>query len=118
MPKAYLYVNQLGVITASFGWKYNFHILLPFTALQLLLTFFFVQETTYTKRPSLYNIDTAGSGQDLDQLAREEARKDRHAIRRQEQLHSSEKESSEHDDGTEGRAVSRVCVQSFFADPA
>ncbi|KAH0342005.1 hypothetical protein KCU83_g9429, partial [Aureobasidium melanogenum] len=38
-----------GVITADLGWTWNFHILLPFTVLQLILLVLFVPETTYRR---------------------------------------------------------------------
>lgn len=67
-----------GPITANLGWHYNFHILLPFVVLQLILVLLFVPETTY-HRKKIYNIDEAGSEQDLGALgeAEERARKTR-----------------------------------------
>lgn len=55
-----------GVITERLGWAYNFHILLPFTALQLILVFFLVPETTYN-RSHIYDTDIVGSGEDLEE---------------------------------------------------
>ncbi|KAH7118615.1 major facilitator superfamily domain-containing protein [Dactylonectria estremocensis] len=52
-----------GLITTRLGWPYNFHILLPFVAIQTLLVFLFVPETVYNRSPAL-NIDRLGS--DLD----------------------------------------------------
>ncbi|KAF2462459.1 major facilitator superfamily domain-containing protein [Lineolata rhizophorae] len=48
-----------GVITNHLGWHYNFHILIPFVALQLVLCVLFAPETTY-RRDRKYNVDTAG----------------------------------------------------------
>lgn len=38
-----------GVITKNLGWPYNFHILLPFIALQMILCILFVPETMYVR---------------------------------------------------------------------
>jgi MFS family permease len=62
-----------GPITANLGWHYNFHILMPFVGLQLLLTIFFVPETTYIRKKT-YEIDETGSDQDLAILGQEEER--------------------------------------------
>lgn len=56
-----------GPITARLGWSYNFHILLPFTALQVILLFLFCPETTYNRNP-IYNTDVAASEEDLERL--------------------------------------------------
>ncbi|KAL2205516.1 MFS general substrate transporter [Sarocladium strictum] len=53
-----------GVITTNLGWQYNFHILLPFLVVQMILVIFFCPETTYN-RPAVYNIDRVGSETDL-----------------------------------------------------
>ena len=67
-----------GVITANLGWHYNFHILLPFVALQTLLFLFFAPETMY-RRKAIYDIDMAGSDEDLERLGRiEEKTRRRH----------------------------------------
>lgn len=73
-----------GPITAQLGWSYNFHILLPFTALQLILLFFFCPETTYN-RSTLYNTDFAASDDGLDALG---ALEEKH--RRKDQAHASD----------------------------
>ncbi|KAF5699381.1 major facilitator superfamily transporter [Fusarium mundagurra] len=49
-----------GVITNNLSWHYNFHILLPFVALQTILVFLFVPETVYNRSP-LLNIDRTTS---------------------------------------------------------
>ncbi|KAI8657032.1 hypothetical protein LRP88_12345 [Fusarium phalaenopsidis] len=54
-----------GLITTRLGWPYNFHILLPFVALQTILVILFVPETTYNRSP-VFNIDRIGSNTDLD----------------------------------------------------
>lgn len=66
-----------GPITAHLGWHYNFHILMPFVGLQLLLTIFFVPETTYIRKKT-YEIDETGSDQNLSALGQDEERH-RHA---------------------------------------
>lgn len=48
-----------GIITTRLGWPYNFHILLPFVAIQLILVALFVPETVYV-RPTTLNIDRLG----------------------------------------------------------
>ncbi|KAL2670505.1 hypothetical protein Neosp_014293 [[Neocosmospora] mangrovei] len=54
-----------GLITTRLGWPYNFHILLPFVAIQTILVIFFVPETAYNRSP-VFNIDRVGSNTDLD----------------------------------------------------
>ncbi|KAF4458726.1 hypothetical protein FALBO_14530 [Fusarium albosuccineum] len=49
-----------GLITTKLGWPYNFHILLPFVAIQTILVALFVPETVYN-RPAGFNIDRVGS---------------------------------------------------------
>ncbi|KAL4874491.1 major facilitator superfamily domain-containing protein [Aspergillus karnatakaensis] len=49
-----------GVITANLGWHYNFHISVPFAALQTILVILFVPETVY-RRDVAYETDIAGS---------------------------------------------------------
>jgi MFS family permease len=49
-----------GVITSNLGWHYNFHISMPFAALQTILVILFVPETMY-RRDAIYEIDTVGS---------------------------------------------------------
>ncbi|KAH8195270.1 hypothetical protein TruAng_010565 [Truncatella angustata] len=48
-----------GVITARLGWPYNYHILLPFIIVQLLLVVLFCPETSYERQiPSDFNVDS------------------------------------------------------------
>ena len=85
-----------GPITANLGWHYNFHILLPFIALQFLGVVLFVPETTYL-RNRLYDTDVAGAEENLGRLAQVEARADRHKQQEMEMEgmdHGDEKESS------------------------
>ena len=56
-----------GPITTNLGWHYNFHILVPFSAFQFILTVLFLPETTY-RRSAIYNLDTAGSDEKIDKL--------------------------------------------------
>ena len=49
-----------GTITTNLGWRWNFHILAPFAAVQTIGLILFVPETTF-RRAAIYNIDTAGS---------------------------------------------------------
>src|ERR1700743_481117 len=42
-----------GAITANLGWTYNFHICLPFAAVQLVLIVFLCPETMY-RRSAIY----------------------------------------------------------------
>lgn len=46
----------VGPIATNLGWRYLFHILIPFSALEVVLLFFFVPETAYN-RDRRYNID-------------------------------------------------------------
>ncbi|KAI8934732.1 hypothetical protein NX059_008422 [Plenodomus lindquistii] len=46
----------VGPIATNLGWRYLFHILIPFVALEVLLLFFFVPETNYN-RDHRYDID-------------------------------------------------------------
>jgi MFS family permease len=46
----------VGPIATNLGWRYLFHILVPFTALEVILLFFFVPETSYN-RDHRYGID-------------------------------------------------------------
>jgi MFS family permease len=57
-----------GPITAHLGWHYNFHILLPFTAIQLILLVLFCPETTY-QRDQIYNTDIVVMEQGLQKPA-------------------------------------------------
>jgi MFS family permease len=70
-----------GVITANLGWHWNFHISLPFAALQMILTILFVEETSYNRR-AIYEIDTAGSEENLEKLAEVEGRAAQHLEKR------------------------------------
>lgn len=75
----------VGPIATNLGWKYLFHILIPFTALEVILIFFFVPETNYN-RDHRYDIDELSN----DNLADLAATERRHA-----RLGSTEKEGSE-----------------------
>src|SRR4051812_18643831 len=50
----------VGPIVTNLGWRYTFHILIPFTAIQVILLFFFVPETNYN-RDHRYDIDELSS---------------------------------------------------------
>ncbi|KAI1610620.1 major facilitator superfamily domain-containing protein [Exophiala viscosa] len=67
-----------GVITANLGWHYNFYICLPFGALQTILVILFAPETMYRRR-AIYEIDTAGSEENLEKLAQVEMRHVEHS---------------------------------------
>lgn len=56
-----------GPITTNLGWHFNFHILLPFVVVQLILAIFLVPETVY-KRRDIYNIDTLSLDEDHQEL--------------------------------------------------
>ncbi|KAE8853756.1 hypothetical protein HRS9122_00748 [Pyrenophora teres f. teres] len=60
----------VGPITTKLGWRYTFHILVPFTAIQVLLLFFFVPETNYN-RDHRYDIDELSSDNLADLAALE-----------------------------------------------
>ncbi|KAH7075639.1 major facilitator superfamily domain-containing protein [Paraphoma chrysanthemicola] len=62
----------VGPITTNLGWRYLFHMLIPFTVLELLLLFFFVPETSYI-RDHRYDIDEL-SQDNLQDLAAVERR--------------------------------------------
>ena len=47
-----------GYVADQYNWRTNFWILTAFTALNLLLVFFFAPETQY-ERPAIYNTDVA-----------------------------------------------------------
>lgn len=70
-----------GVITSNLGWHYNFHICLPFAALQTILVILFAEETTYNRR-AIYEIDTVGSEENLEKLASIESRNAQHIEKR------------------------------------
>ncbi|KAF2027514.1 MFS transporter-like protein [Setomelanomma holmii] len=72
----------VGPIATNLGWRYLFHILIPFTALELVLLFFFVPETSYN-REHRYDIDEL-SQDNLQDLAAVEAR------------HATEEKGSDH----------------------
>ncbi|EXJ86756.1 hypothetical protein A1O3_03710 [Capronia epimyces CBS 606.96] len=67
-----------GVITTNLGWHYNFHLMLPFAALQTVLFVLFAPETMFRRKP-IYDLDTVGSSEDLQQLAEKEAKAQRSA---------------------------------------
>lgn len=62
----------VGPIATNLGWRYLFHILIPFTALEVVLLFFFVPETCYN-RDHRYDIDEL-SQDNLQDLAAVEKR--------------------------------------------
>jgi hypothetical protein len=57
----------VGPIAANLGWRYLFHLLIPFAALEVVLLFFFVPETAYN-RDRRYDIDEL-SQDNLPELA-------------------------------------------------
>ena len=67
-----------GVIFNNLGWKYLFHIAQPFLIAQLIMTFFFVPETSY-RRPEIYNTDVAATER-LEELKYVEVTESEHAI--------------------------------------
>lgn len=66
-----------GVITTNLGWHYNFHIYIPFAAVQTIMIFLYGPETMYRRR-AIYEIDTAGSEENLEKLANVESRAAHH----------------------------------------
>jgi hypothetical protein len=62
----------VGPIATNLGWRYLFHILIPFTALEVVLLYFFVPETCYN-RDHRYDIDEL-SQDNLQDLAEIEKR--------------------------------------------
>lgn len=78
-----------GVITADLGWQYNFHIYLPFAALQTILIIIFGTETMY-RRQAIYETDTAGSEENLEKLAVIESRAAHHIEHRDDSDPTSE----------------------------
>ena len=64
----------VGPIATNLGWRYLFHILIGFTALEVVLLFFFVPETAYN-RDHRYDIDELAD----DKLAELAATERRHA---------------------------------------
>ena len=62
----------VGPIATNLGWRYLFHMLIPFTALEVVLLFFFVPETNYN-RDHRYDIDEL-SNDNLADLAAVEKR--------------------------------------------
>jgi MFS family permease len=69
-----------GVITEHLGWHYNFHILVPFAALQTIAVILYCPESMY-RRKAIYEIDTAGSDENLEKLAKVESAAARHVER-------------------------------------
>ncbi|OCT53129.1 hypothetical protein CLCR_09908 [Cladophialophora carrionii] len=69
-----------GVITENLGWKYNFHIYIPFAALQLIAVILYCPETMY-RRKAIYETDTAGSDENLEKLAKIESAAAHHVER-------------------------------------
>ncbi|OAL35692.1 hypothetical protein AYO20_05073 [Fonsecaea nubica] len=66
-----------GVITDHLGWHYNFHIYIPFAAIQTIFVILYCPETMY-RRKAIYEIDTAGSEENLEKLASVESRAAHH----------------------------------------
>ncbi|KAL1792815.1 hypothetical protein ACET3X_009322 [Alternaria dauci] len=64
----------VGPIATNLGWRYLFHILIPFVTLEVILLYFFVPETTYN-RDHRYDIDELSN----DNLADLAAAEKRHA---------------------------------------
>jgi hypothetical protein len=62
----------VGPIATNLGWRWLFHILIPFVALEVILLFFFVPETNYN-RDHRYDIDEL-SNDNLAELAAVEKR--------------------------------------------
>jgi hypothetical protein len=62
----------VGPIVTNLGWRYLFHILIPFAALEVVLLYFFVPETSYN-RDHRYDIDEL-SQDNLQDLAAVERR--------------------------------------------
>jgi MFS family permease len=62
----------VGPIATNLGWRYLFHILIPFVAIEVILVFFFVPETSYN-RDHRYNVDEL-SNDNLAELAAIEKR--------------------------------------------
>ncbi|KAF1851655.1 MFS general substrate transporter [Cucurbitaria berberidis CBS 394.84] len=62
----------VGPIATNLGWRYLFHILIPFVAIECILLYFFVPETTYI-RDHRYDIDEL-SNDNLADLAAVEKR--------------------------------------------
>ncbi|KAL6162615.1 hypothetical protein ACJQWK_11538 [Exserohilum turcicum] len=60
----------VGPIATNLGWRYLFHMLIPFVALEVILLFFFVPETNYN-RDHRYDIDEL-STDNLAELAEAE----------------------------------------------
>lgn len=84
-----------GVITANLGWNYNFHVYVPFAALQTLMVIFYCPETMY-RRNAIYEIDTLGSEENLEKLANIEARTTRHVEDRDDHREDEDPEKHAH----------------------
>lgn len=84
-----------GVITANLGWNYNFHVYVPFAAVQLVMVVFYCPETMY-RRKAIYEIDTLGSDENLEKLASIEARATRHVEDRNEHATIEDPEKHAH----------------------
>lgn len=70
-----------GVITEHLGWQYNFHIYIPFAALQTIAVILYCPESMY-RRKAIYETDTAGSDENLEKLAKIESAAAHHVERR------------------------------------
>ncbi len=68
-----------GVITERLGWHYNFHIYIPFAALQTIAVILYCPETMY-RRKAIYETDTLGSEENLEKLAKIESAAHHHHV--------------------------------------
>ncbi|KAL6710782.1 hypothetical protein ACN47E_007839 [Coniothyrium glycines] len=69
----------VGPIVSNLGWRYLFHILVPFVTLEVILLFFFVPETSYI-RDHRYDIDELSDDNLADLAAIERRRVDPNGI--------------------------------------
>ncbi|EUC42180.1 hypothetical protein COCMIDRAFT_39725 [Bipolaris oryzae ATCC 44560] len=76
----------IGPIATNLGWRYLFHILVPFVATEVILLYFFVPETNYN-RDHRYDIDEL-SNENLAELAAIE-------VEKQKRSNGSEKEGND-----------------------
>ena len=82
-----------GVITADLGWHYNFHIYLPFAALQTIMVILYCPETMY-RRDRIFETDQVGSEVDLRKLASHEAHVAEHLEKHADDVRDPEKGAS------------------------
>lgn len=69
----------VGPIATNLGWRYLFHMLIPFAALECLLLYFFVPETSYN-RDHRYDIDELSDDNLADLAAIEKRHADLHSV--------------------------------------